>query len=157
MDSQLDNLKSFPPLTAAREQGCNPSLGNNQMQHNNVNATGNQASNWSSLFQGGNASTSDTSLQRFELDMIEGVTQVSMDLRWKGLNVWKEVHTTEITSVISTTSGEENTVHNAAPVTTSNNEINREDRGAQTVEGATGGTMNVINLGIGGLNVVGWI
>ncbi|KAF9606433.1 hypothetical protein IFM89_025122 [Coptis chinensis] len=68
------------------------------------------------------------------------------------------VHTTEITSVISsisTTSGAENTVHNAAPVTTSHTEINWEDRGAQTVEGATEGTMNVINLGIGGLNVAG--
>ncbi|KAF9602912.1 hypothetical protein IFM89_032794 [Coptis chinensis] len=214
------------------------------MQHNNVNATGNQASNWSSLFQGGNVSTSDTSLQRFELDMIEGVTQVPMDLRWKGLNVWKEyvvgffleqrlpypvvkeflkkkwktkgvyemvadadlfyfkfsneedkrkvlenpqifmagkcfivtqwtqdierrkdvvkaipiwVNLYNVPKVLWTGEGlgEENTVHNAAPVTTSNNEINREDRGAQTVEGATGGTMNVINLGIGGLNVAG--
>ncbi|KAF9613609.1 hypothetical protein IFM89_009435 [Coptis chinensis] len=55
-----------------------------------MNTIGNQSSNWSSLFQRGNVSITDTSLQRFELEMIEGVTQVPMDLRWKGLNEWRE-------------------------------------------------------------------
>ncbi|KAF9598878.1 hypothetical protein IFM89_032732 [Coptis chinensis] len=245
----------FPPLSASREQGRNPTLVNNQMQNNIMNATCNQASNWSSLFQGGNVSTSDTSLQRFDLEMIEGVTQVPMDLRWKGLNdierkknsvkaipIWlniynvpkdlwtgeglgflasrigdpqrmdeatasrkrllyvrvcvlveiiaelpdsfkinmggehvrkisveayaqgdtpveTRVHTNEITSVttnsIRNDSGAENREHNEAPVTTSQTEIDREERGVQIVECATEGTMNDMNLGTGGLNATG--
>ncbi|KAF9609974.1 hypothetical protein IFM89_019530 [Coptis chinensis] len=39
---------------------------------------------------GDKVSPPDIALQRFDLDMIEGVTQVPFDLRWKGLNVWRD-------------------------------------------------------------------
>ncbi|KAF9590166.1 hypothetical protein IFM89_031770 [Coptis chinensis] len=79
----------FPPLSASRKQGRNPTLVNNQMQNNIMNAIGPGVKLELSL-PGGNVSTSDTSLQRFDLEMIEGVTQVPMYLSWKGLNVWSE-------------------------------------------------------------------
>ncbi|KAF9590165.1 hypothetical protein IFM89_031769 [Coptis chinensis] len=69
-----------------------------------------------------------------------------------------KVHTNEITSVtniIRNDSGAENTEHNEAPVTTSQTEIDREERGVQIVECATEGTMNDMNLGNGGLNAAG--
>ncbi|KAF9608974.1 hypothetical protein IFM89_012151 [Coptis chinensis] len=68
------------------------------------------------------------------------------------------VHTTKIPSVTSSirnNSGAENTEHNEVPVTTSQTEIDREERGVHIVECATEGTMNDMNLRTGGLNVPG--
>ncbi|KAF9604658.1 hypothetical protein IFM89_008989 [Coptis chinensis] len=97
MNTQLDNLQLFPLLQTpnvasqpAREQGNNPAMANNQEQNTQPNPPINPTTSWSSLFEGGKDSPTDTALQRFELDMIDGVTQVPFDLRWKGLNVWRD-------------------------------------------------------------------
>ncbi|KAF9589523.1 hypothetical protein IFM89_025241 [Coptis chinensis] len=97
MGTQLDNLQNFPMLQvtngaihSSREQGNNPSMVNNRAQNTQQNPPANSDTRWSSLFQGDKVSPPDTALQRFDLDMIEGVTQVPFDLRWKGLNVWRD-------------------------------------------------------------------
>ncbi|KAF9625919.1 hypothetical protein IFM89_027787 [Coptis chinensis] len=97
MGTQLDNLQIFPTLQTSnvanqstREQGNSPTMVNNKEQNSQPNPPANTSTSWSSLFQGGTVSPPDTTLQRFDLDMIEGVTQVPLDLRWKGLNVWRD-------------------------------------------------------------------
>ncbi|KAF9598434.1 hypothetical protein IFM89_027867 [Coptis chinensis] len=77
-------------IHSSREQGNNPSMVNNRAQNTQQNPPANSDTRWGSLFQGDKVSPPDTALQRFDLDMIEGVTQVPFDLRWKGLNVWRD-------------------------------------------------------------------
>ncbi|KAF9617665.1 hypothetical protein IFM89_037808 [Coptis chinensis] len=97
----------------------------------------------------------------FEINMGgEDVRKISVEYGWvpKKCDYCRRVHTNEITSVTSSIrndSGAENTEHNKAPVTTSQTEIDREERGVQIVECATEGTMNDMNLGTGGLNAAG--